>query len=58
MQVKEKTSYEPVTLKQNEPVKMKVEKGAWFKIGVAIQNPSDKNIAVEVKVENIDIRIE
>lgn len=58
VQVKEKTAYEPATLKQNEPVKMKVEKGAWFKIGVAIQNPADKNIAVEVEVENVDIRIE
>ena len=58
VKVKEKTAYEPATLTQKEPVKMNVEKGGWFKIGVGIQNSSDKNITVEVKVEDADIRIE
>ena len=58
VEVKEKTAYEPATLTQKDSVKMNVEKGGWFKIGVGIQNPSDKNITVAVKVENVDIRIE
>ena len=56
--VKEKTAYEPAVLTQTKPVKMNVEKGGWFKIGVAIQNPSDKNITVAVKVENVKIKAE
>jgi len=58
VEVKEKTAYEPTALSQKEPVKMHVEKGGWFKIGVGIQNPSDKNMTVELRVENVDIRIE
>ena len=53
--VKEENAYEPATLTQKEPVKMDVEKGGWFKIGVGMQNPSDRNITVAVKVENVDI---
>ena len=57
VEVKEKTAYEPETLKQKGSVKMDVEKGAWFKIGVAIQNPADVPISVAVIVEDADIRI-
>lgn len=58
VEVKEKTDYEPVTLTQRSSVEMDVEKGAWFQIGVAIQNPSDKgSIVASVKVEDVDVRI-
>ncbi len=40
------------------PVKMDVEKGAWFKIGVNIQNHTDEDIDVYVNVSNVDLRIE
>ena len=46
-----------VTLKQREPIKVPVEKGIWYKIGVAGQNPNAAPMAVEVKVENADVRI-
>lgn len=58
VQVQEENAYEPVTLKQEDSVKIKVEKGAWYKIGVAAHNPNDVPIAVEVIVENAEIRIE
>lgn len=58
VQVKEENAYEPVVLKQGDSVKIKVEKGAWYKIGVAALNPNDVPIAVEVIVENATIRIE
>lgn len=57
VQVQEENAYEPVTLKQEDSVKIRVEKGAWYKIGVAAYNPNDVPIAVEVIVENASIRI-
>lgn len=53
----DETNGTPVTLKQREPVKVSVEKGMWYKIGVAGQNPNVVPMAVEVKVENADVRI-
>lgn len=58
VEVREKTAYEPVIVEQREPVKMDVEKGAWFKIGIGIMNPSDKDITASIIVENVEIRIE
>ncbi len=40
------------------PVKMDVEKGAWFKVGVAMQNETDADILVYVEVQGIEVRIE
>ena len=40
------------------PVKMDVEKGAWFKIGVNMQNPTDTDIVVYVEVKGVEVRIE
>ena len=37
---------------------IEVDKGAWYKIGVAAYNPNDVPITVEVIVENASIRIE
>ncbi len=36
---------------------MDVEKGAWFKIGVNIQNPTDESKDVYVSVKNVEVRI-
>ena len=54
----EENAYEPILLTHDKPITIDVEKGAWFKIGVAIQNPSDVPIASSVIVENVEIRIE
>ncbi len=58
VEVKEENAYEPTYLTRGMPVKMDVEKGAWFKIGVNIQNPTDEDIDVYVNVSNVDLRIE
>lgn len=39
------------------PVKIDVEKGAWFKIGVRTQNPSGEDRDVYLSVENVEVRI-
>lgn len=58
VEVKEENAYEPTYLTQGMPVKLDVEKGAWFKIGVAVQNDSEKGpIAVSVKVKGVEVRI-
>ena len=58
VQVKEKTEYSPTYLTPGMPVKIDVEKGAWFKIGVNMQNPTDTDIVVFVEVEGVEVRIE
>lgn len=56
--VKEENAYEPTYLTPGMPVKMDVEKGAWFKIGVSVQNPTDTDKIVSVEVKGIQVRIE
>ena len=58
IEVKEENAYEPTYLTPGMPVKMDVEKGAWFKIGVNVQNPTDSDIIVYVEVKGIEVRIE
>ena len=58
VEVKQENAYEPTYLTQGMPVKMDVEKGAWFKIGVNVQNPTDSDIIVYVEVKGIEVRIE
>lgn len=45
-------------LDKGQPVVVYAEKGAWFKIGIAIQNPTDEDIVVSVNVENVKVRIQ
>ena len=35
-----------------------VEKGAWYKIGGAMENPTDEDIVVVFHVVNVKVRIE
>lgn len=58
VEVNEENAYEPVYITHGMPVKMKVEKGAWFQIGVSMQNPTEEEQVVFVKVSNIELRIE
>ena len=39
-------------------IKMNVEKDRWFKIGLLMQNETDTNRAVYVKVRDVKVRIE
>ena len=58
VQVKEKTEYSPDYLTPGMPVEMDVEKGAWFKVGISMQNDTDTDITVYVEVEGVKVRIE
>ena len=40
-----------------QPLLVDVEKGAWFKIGIALQNPTGEDIVVGITVENVKVRI-
>ena len=57
IEVKEENAYERTYLDRGEPVLIDVEKGAWFKIGIALQNPTDEDIVVGITVENVKVRI-
>lgn len=58
-EVRQERAYdEPAYLTPGMPVKMDVEKGAWFKVGISMQNPTDEDIVVYVHIKNIQVRIE
>lgn len=48
---------ETVYLTRGMPAKMVVEKGAWFKVGVNIQNPTEEDRVVYLSVRNVTVRI-
>lgn len=54
----EENAYEPTYLTSGASVEMDIEKGAWFQIGVSVQNASDTDKQIYVLVEDVDIRIE
>lgn len=57
IEVTEENAYEPTYMTPGLAVKMEAERGAWFRIGVAISNPTDEDITVYVHVENVTVRI-
>ena len=57
IEVTEENAYERTYFSKGEPVVIDVEKGAWFKIGIALQNPTDEDIVVGITVENVKVRI-
>ena len=57
IEVNEENAYERTYLDNGQPLLVDVEKGAWFKIGIALQNPTNKDIVVGITVENVKVRI-
>ncbi len=58
VEVKEENAYdEPIYITAVASAKMDVEKGAWFKIGVNMQNPTAEDIDVYVMVRGVEVRI-
>ena len=57
VEVREENVYESTYITPGMPVKIDVEKGAWFKIGVNIQNPTDERKDVYISVDNVVVRI-
>lgn len=58
IEVKEENAYERTYLTPGMPVEMDVEKGAWFKIGISMNNDTDEDITFYVEVEGVEVRIE
>ena len=57
VECREENAYEPILLTHDSPVTINVEKGAWFQIGIALDNPADVPIAASVIVEDVEVRI-
>ena len=57
IEVTEENAYERTFFDKGQPIIIDVEKGAWFKIGIAVQNPTDEDIVVGITVENVKVRI-
>ena len=49
--------YECTNFPKGESMLIDAEKGAWYKIGVAMDNPTDEDIVVVFHVGNVIIRI-
>lgn len=56
IEVKEENAYERTYFTKGEPIIVDVEKGAWFKVGVAMENPTDEDIVVSIHVEHVRVR--
>lgn len=56
--VESKSIYRTSYLTPGIPIEMDVEKGAWFKVGVSIKNTTDEDINVQIRIQDIEVRIE
>ena len=54
----QENAYECTNFPKGEPMLLEAEKGEWYKIGIAMQNPTDEDIVVVFNVENVKVRIE
>ncbi|MBQ3105784.1 MAG: hypothetical protein IJC59_08010, partial [Lachnospiraceae bacterium] len=57
VEVGEENAYEAAYMTLGMPVKMEVEKGAWFRVGVSVQNPTAEDKDFYVSVKNVEVRI-
>ena len=53
----QENAYECTNFPKGEPMLIDVEKGAWYKIGIAMENPTDEDIVVVFHVVNTIIRV-
>ena len=58
IEVTEENAYERTYFDKGRPLVIDVEKGAWFQIGIALQNPTDEDLVVNITVENVKVRNE
>lgn len=49
--------YECTNFPKGEPLLIDAEKGAWYKIGIAMENPTDEDIVVVFHVINAKVRV-
>ena len=53
----QENAYECTNFPKGEPMLLDVEKGAWYKIGIAIENPTDEDIVVVFHIVNAKVRV-
>ena len=53
----QENAYECTNFPKGEPMLIDVEKGAWYKIGIAMENLTDEDIVVVFRVVNTKIRV-
>ena len=53
----QENAYECTNFPKGEPLLIDGEKGTWYKIGVAMENPTDEDIVVVFHVVNVEVRI-
>ena len=54
----QENTYECTNFPKGEPLLIEVEKGAWYKIGISMKNPTDEDIVVVFHVVDAKVRIE
>ena len=54
----QENAYECTNFPKGEPMLIEAEKGAWYKIGIAMKNPADEDTVVVFHVKNVKVRIE
>ena len=54
---KQENVYECTNFPKGEPMLIDVEKGAWYKIGIAMENPTDEDIVVVFHIVNVKVRV-
>ena len=57
-EVMQENTFECTNFPKGKPMLIDVEKGAWYKVGIAMQNPTDEDIIVFFYVENAKVRTE
>ncbi|MCM1025963.1 MAG: hypothetical protein NC432_05980 [Roseburia sp.] len=58
VEAKGEGAYKPTYITPGMPVKMEVERGAWYKIGVGnMQNASGEDIVVYITASDVEVRI-
>ena len=53
----EENIYKCTNFPKGEPMLIDVEKGAWYKIGIAMENPTDEAVVVVFHVVNAEMRV-
>lgn len=53
----QENTYECTNFPKGQPMLIEIEKRAWYKIGVAMENPTDEDIVIVFHVVNVKVRI-
>ena len=46
----------PTFFLKGQPMIVNAEEGTWYRIGIAMQNPTDEDITVVINIENAKVR--